>query len=154
MRMTLLQNLQARLKALSFLAHFFSEANMCQHYSNISPLCLCLSPLGVCCIIYHTSAPMLSQIGSNSTGQDFGLEPGGELPVTSFPPNPFIAIPLSCNDALSCGSFGLQASKNIRKSRRGPHVCHCSYNNWDPLHRYPRDLADRVLRQVYRPSVV
>ena len=58
---------------------------------------------------------MLSQIGSNSTGQDFGLEPGGELPVTGFPPNPFIAIPLSCNDALSCGSFRLTNVKEHPK---------------------------------------
>lgn len=115
MRMTLLQSLQARLKALPFLAHFFLEANMCQHYSNISPLCFCLSPFGVCCIIYYTLAPMLSQIGSNSTGQDSGLEPGGELPVTGFPLNPFIAIPLSCNDALSCGSFELISVKEHPK---------------------------------------
>lgn len=60
---------------------------------------------------------MLSQIGSNSTGQDFGLEPGGELPVTGFSPYPypFIAIPLSCNDALSCGSFGLTSVKEDPK---------------------------------------
>ena len=115
MRMTLLQNLQARLKVLSFLAQFLFEANMCQHYSNISPLCLCLSPLGVRCIIYYTSAPMLSPIGSNSTGQDFGLEPRGELPVTGFPPNPFIAMPLTCNDALSCGSFGRTSVKEHLK---------------------------------------
>lgn len=154
MRMTLLQNLQPRLKALSFLAHFFLKpicANIIRTFHHYVFVCHHLEYVA----LYITLQPQCyPKLEATSPARTLPLSPGDELPVTGLPQTPSSPSLSVATMRLVVVSLDSQASKNIPKSRRGPYVWHCSYHNWDPLHRYPRDLADRVLRQVYRPSVV